>query len=290
MTEPLKTIIISDVSNHAENIIPYGLNFGKFTASDVEILHIIDPRIHQGVSSRQADSQSITPANKMSHHEILQREKQKADVALDRLLSKEASRLNYPLKIKVNISTDYLEKSLKEQLREAPGSIIIVSKKPENTMISSIFELMSVVSGLNVALLIAGPGQRFHKPMETLLLTDFSEEGYDRIKEIFKWLKPFDPLVHATAIIQMDQFIEMELKGKAWKQVVKHYLSPSTLLKTSLIKGEDRMGSLLDYTQRNHPDMLILPKENKGNAHSQAFTGEEKMQLADSLNIPMLIY
>lgn len=286
----MKTIIISDVSSNAESIIPYGLNFGKFTASEVEILHIIDPRIHQGVSSRQADSQSITPGSKLSHEEILQRERHQADVSLDRLISGEASRLNYPLKIKVNIATDYLEKSLKEKLREAPGSIIIVSSEPDHDMITSLYELLSVFSRLNAALLIASPGQSFHKPMETLLLTDFSEAGYDRIKEIFKWLGPFDPLVHAISIVPMDQFLEMELKGKAWKQVVKHYLSPSTILKTSILKGEDRMESLLDYTRRNQPDMLILPKEHKANSKSQAFTWEQKMQLMDSMNIPFLIY
>ena len=80
-----------------------------------------------GVGSPVSDSQSITSGDKLSLEEIRQREKGKAEQSLDKFLSKEASRLNYPFKINTLIETEYLEEGLKKVFRERHGSLLITS-------------------------------------------------------------------------------------------------------------------------------------------------------------------
>ncbi len=92
-------MIISDIEGKADSIIPYGLRLGKHTETEVDIIHIIDPRNKQGATSPFADSKSITPGRVMPHDYILAREQNRASKAIEKLLSGEASRLNYPLKI-----------------------------------------------------------------------------------------------------------------------------------------------------------------------------------------------
>jgi hypothetical protein len=286
----MKTMIISDITNNAESIIPYGLNFGKFTETEVEIIHILDPRAHHGVNSQIADSQSITPGEKLSHQEILQREKNQVDKALDVLLSKEASRLNYPLKIDVIIETDHLETGLGSRLRTNPGSILIASAKPDNSMISSLHELLSVARQLDAILIVVRPGQGFQKPKEALLLTDYSQHDQGQLRQVFAWLKPFDAIIYACAIVRMKHFVDMELKGKAWKQVVKNYLEPPSLLKTSLIKGEDHVKTLKDYVRRNGPDLVIVPRNMKKNDGYGFLSKSIAKELIESLTKPVLLY
>lgn len=287
----MKTIIISDIPTGKESIIPYGLNIGKFTETEVEILHIIDPREHQGVQSSLADSQTISHGNKLSHMDILQREKSVADKALDKLLSKEASRLNYPLKINVNTETDYLEKSLKTVLRKNPESILIASSDPGDSTISSLNELLSIAKELKEVVFIIPPGQKFHELREVMLITDYSEGNYLQMKQVFTWLKPFDPLIQACAIVSLKKFVDMELRGKAWKQVVKNYLDPSSALKTSLIKkGGDNRRTLLDYVRRNNPDLVALPRKHKAGSGYKFFSKNNTKELIESLNRPILLY
>lgn len=66
---------------------------------ELDIVHAIDSRSYHRMLSSYADSQTITPGNKLSHDEIMRREKKSAQKALDKMLSKEASKLNYPLKM-----------------------------------------------------------------------------------------------------------------------------------------------------------------------------------------------
>ena len=85
MNDSERIILISDISGESESIIPWGLNLGKHTGSEVDILHIIDPREKHGVESPVSDSQSISPDGKLTREEILKREKGKVEQALQGL-------------------------------------------------------------------------------------------------------------------------------------------------------------------------------------------------------------
>jgi hypothetical protein len=95
----MKTIILSDINNSAKSIIPYGLRLARELESEVDLLHVIDPRTHTGAYSSLSDSQSISPGETLSHAETIQHAKNRVSIKLDKLLSAEGSRLNYPLKL-----------------------------------------------------------------------------------------------------------------------------------------------------------------------------------------------
>ena len=188
----MKTIIISDIEGKSESIIPYGLHIGKHTRSEVDILHIIDPRKKQGPSSSYANSKSITPGDVLSPKDVQLREKNRVSLALHRLLSAEASRLDYPLKIDVRIETDSVEKGIRSITRESPGCILIHSLKPSNSMVSDLEEMLSIVRDLDSLVLIVPPKLKFTKPEKVTVLTDFTEESQESISSVFDWLALFE--------------------------------------------------------------------------------------------------
>jgi hypothetical protein len=51
----MSTIIISDIDNKSESVVPYGLNIVKFVESEPDVLHIADRRMHQGKISSFSD-------------------------------------------------------------------------------------------------------------------------------------------------------------------------------------------------------------------------------------------
>ncbi len=127
----MKTIIISDINGKSESIIPYGLTLAKMLESEVDVIHAIDSRLHQGEYSSLSDSQSITPGKTFSHEEIMQREKDKVQIQLDKLLSSEASRLNYPIKINTLVEKDSIINSISSKIKEEPSSIFVISIEPD---------------------------------------------------------------------------------------------------------------------------------------------------------------
>jgi len=255
----------------------------------VDIFHIIDPRTQHGVSSKYADSQSITPGEKLSHAEIIRREKTQVYLALERLLSKEASRLNYPLKINRIIESDNVEKRLKSEFRNKKYSMLVTSLKLENTIFGNLNELFSITRNLNSLTFIIPPRQKFHMLRKAVLITDFSRDTYTKMRQLFKWLKPFEPFVNACEVIKMNQFIETEVKIKAWKQVVKKYFDPPTTLKANVIKGDDYHEALLNYVWRNDPDVVILPKTGEKSSGFKLSPVNNTKRLIEKVKKPVLL-
>jgi hypothetical protein len=250
----------------------------------------IDPRTHQWVLSRMADSQSISAGNNLSHMNILQQKKNTADREPDQLLNKEGSRINFPLKINVSIVTDYQGKSLRSMPRKYPYSILVANSNPTSSTTSSLGKLLSLLKEMKEAVFIVQPGFEFHKPGKAFLLTNFSQDDHLPMKQVYTWLKSFDTLIHACIVIRMELYTDMELNAKMWKQLVTKYLDPSLFLNPSLLKGEDLFGTLLDFTRRNDPDLVILPKDQKPNTGNQLISKKDLIQLFNKLNKPVLLY
>ncbi len=286
----MRIIIISDISDESESIIPWGLNLGKHTETEVDILHIIDPREYQGVESPFGDSQSITPGEKLSHQEILNREKTRAGIELDKLLSKEASRLNYPLKINTIIETEELEKKLKTLFTEQPESLLVSGMNTESTVFRDLDEFMSIIGKLNNPAFIIPPGTDFHKPEKVFLLTDFSHDTIMGIKNVFKWLKPFGSLVNACEVTKkMNQYIELELFSKRWEKKVKEYADSSIVLKTNRLKGDDYNETIINYVGRNEFEWVVIPRRRKESS-KKIFSVNITKKLTESLNKPIMLY
>ena len=290
MDKPERIILISDIYSESGSIIPWGLNLAKHNGSEVDILHIIDPRDKQGVESPVSDSQSITPGDKLNREEILKREKGKAEQSLDKLLSKEASRLNYPLKINTIIETKYLEEGLKSVFRERHGSLLITSSEYENTSFTNLDELLAIGRDLSAPVFIIPPGTGFQKPDKAFILADYSESPGLELKNMFKWLIPFKPLVIAGEVAKkMDTVVKLELTGKTWEKGVKKFIDPDITLKTSRLKGKPFTETVVNYITRNKFDWVIIPKSKKESA-KKLFSADISKKLVKSIDKPLLLY
>ena len=290
MNDSERIVLISDISGESGSIIPWGLNLGKHTGSEVDILHIIDPREKQGMESPESDSQSISPGGKLTWEDILQREKGKAEQALDKLLSKEASRLNYPLKINTIIETEYLEEGLKTILDERHGSLLIISSELKDTVFTDLDELLSISRDLYDPVFIVPPGTGFQKPEKVFMLADYSESPGLELKNMFKWLIPFKPMVSAGEVTKkMDKLVKLELTSKTWKKGVKKFIDPDITLKTSQLKGKPFTKTVANYVTRNKFDWVIIPK-SKRESSKKLFSADISKKLIKSIDKPVLLY
>ncbi len=290
MDEPVRIIQISDIYSETGSIIPWGLNLAKHTGSEIDILHIIDPRDKHGVESPESDSQSISPGAKLSHEEILKREKGKAAQALDKLLSKEASRLNYPLKINTIIETEYLEEGIKKVCRERHGSLLITGSDPGDTPLTDEDELLSVGRGLATPVFIIPPGTSFQKPDKAFMLADYSESPGKEMNDLFDWLTPFSPLLNAGWVTKkMGNYVKLELAAKRWEKAVTKLIDPGITIKTTQLKGESFIKAVENYVHRNKFDWIIIPKSIKGSS-KKIFSADICKKLISSINKPVLLY
>lgn len=286
----MKIFIISDISGNSESIIPYGLNMGKHTETEVEILHIIDPRKKQGVSSPYADSGTVSPGEKLSHKRILQREENRASFALDKLLSAEASRLNYPLKIHVEVKSDGVEKGIASAVDTDPEPLVVASLDPVNTMITSLDELITIIRGLGAAGLFVPPEHKFRQPGNVLLFTDFDDAAYEHLRDVLKWLNPFGPIINALGIAKKKDYMDMELKSSAWKKVVEKFLEPPLMLKTTIINRDGDRDMLMGYIRRNDPELVIAPKRILGSGWKKIIKPGKTGKTLKSFGRPVIIY
>ncbi len=285
-----RIILISDIYNESGSIIPWGLNLAKQTGSDLDILHIIDPRENHGVESPVSDSQSITPGEKLTHEEILKREKAKAERALGKLLSKEVSRFNYSLKVETIIVTEYMEEGLKKIFKERHGSLLITSSELEDTVFTDSDELLSIVRDLNEPVFIVPPGSHFQKPEKVFMLADFSKSPGLELRSVFKWLTPFKPLVSAGEVAKkMDMIVKLELTSKTWEKGVKKLIDPNITLKTNQLKGRASVGAVENYVTRNKFDWVIIPKSKKDST-KKLFPVDISKKLVKSIDKPLLLY
>ncbi len=282
--------MISDISGKSGSIIPWGLNLGKHTGSEVDILHIIDPREKQGVESPESDSQSISPGRKLTWEEILKREKGKVEQALDKLLSKEVSRLNYPLKINTIIETKYLEEGLKSVFSERHGSLLITSSELENTPFTDLDELLDISREIASTVFIIPPGTGFQKPDKAFMLANYSDSPEQDMNNMFDWLTPFNPIVNAGTVIQdMDNYIKLELAAKKWEQGVEKFIDPGITVKTTQLKGKSFSKAVENYVDRNKFDWIIMPK-SKRESSKKIFSVDITKKLVESINKPIILY
>ena len=286
----MKILIISDIKSNLESIIPFGLRFGKHTETNVDVVHFIDPRAEHGVSSTYADSQSITPGEKLSHDKILDREKAMVTAALDKLLSREASRLNYPLKVDRIIEIDNAENAFKDKLNEGTDQMIVVNRDLESTSIESYNALLNDTKDQSLLIMSVPSGLDFTIPDKALIISDFTESSHKSLQLLFKWLHPFDIYYNATEVVKMSQMIESELKMEAWKSIVSKYLPSAASINTNTIQGNNYKETLLNYINRNDHDLVILPRENLKQSLNKSINSNSTKKLLKELNKVVIFY
>ena len=256
----MKTTIISDIQGQAKSIIPYGLRLARANEVTVDILHTIDPRKTQGTSSPYADSQSITPGTKLSHEKIIQREMHQARQALEKYISGEGSRLNYPLKINLVIESETFEKSIKTMTERHPGSIIVASLHPANSMVEHLDELLTLAMKLHIPAFFIPPEYPFKELRSCMLYTDFNHKSYESLSKITRWLTPFEPMIHAFGMEAKNDRKSLIKISSTWKKEAVSYMESRMNLKTTIISYGDPYQQIVDYIKRNNTELILMPR------------------------------
>ena len=282
----MKTIIISDIHSNNKSIIPYGLNVAKTLESEVDIIHIIDSRMNQGEYSSFSDSQSITPGNTMSHDEILQREENQANIKLDKLLSGEASRLNYPLKVNTSVEKNTIIDAIQTKLEQEPTALFIISAEPDGFIFQSKDEIVSTLENTGAMGLLVPPAQSFRMINKVVFPVDFKSEDFQAYAKIHSFIRHFTPVIDAVGFTKNND--SPDHKSDNWLEVAKNAFVPSTI-KTNLLKGGNYADVLNDYIKNIQPDMVILFQQ-KQNVLKNIFKNNAAKMLLPQINLPVLIH
>lgn len=282
----MKTIILSDIKNSEESIIPYGLRLAKALESEVDILHVVDPRVHQGTYSSVSDSQSISPGNTMSHSETIQHEKYRIDMEMDRLLSGEASRLNYPLKINRLIVENNLDEELEQRVRLNPECLLVINSVADEEMFENTAEIVRMIKKAGVPTIVVPPGVKFKNFNNALMPLNLDRNNYTSIKNLKFLFKSFDMTINGVGVALNNNYTEMELKAIAWRDVAQEYVLPHSSLKTNILEGKEFADTINNYFRRNNIDLLMMINDNIDTKSAVSNT----VQFLKTINSPALVY
>jgi len=286
----MKTIIISDIGGKDKSIIPYGLNMGKHNETKVMIHHIIDPRMHQGTATPYADSQTFTPGDKLSHEEIVDREKKFARKQLDKLLSAEASRLNYPLKYDTSVEVNSVDLKLIKILTEDKDDLCVASMVPDNSMISDLGELLVITEKVELPFLLVPPVYKFIEPSEIALVTHYSRDSFEPIKRALRWFESFHLTLSVFDIVEDMEVKKEEDLRDAWEQGVSSFIPSSMALQTNILIGKKNRGNIEEQIIKSTANLAMVPRALFKTTGIQLKKGVDRKQFLRDMKIPVLIY
>jgi hypothetical protein len=286
----MKTIIISDIGGKDKSIIPYGLHMGKHNETEVMIHHIIDPRMHQGTTTPYSDSQSVTPGNKLSHEEIFEREKGFARKQLDKLLSAEASRLNYPLKYDTSVEVESLDLKLRRILSEDKENLCVASMVPDNSMIADLDELLEITDKTELPLLLVPPGVTFKVPAAIVLVTDYSEASQEPVKRALNWFDSFPVTIKAFEIAADTVVKQKEQQREVWEHAMNNFVSPTTLLNTKILIGKKDKDNILEEIRKSDATVAMLSRNIFRIPGTKLKKITERKDFLAATGVPVVIY
>ncbi|MFO7828430.1 MAG: hypothetical protein R6V23_07415 [Bacteroidales bacterium] len=282
----MRIIIISDIKGECESVIPYGLHLAKSLESEVDILHVIDSRTLHGVQSSYSDSQTVAPGNKLSHEDIVKREKKHAELELDKLLSGEASRVNYPLKINIVIEEGSLESIIRKQLKSAKDCLLLVNSVQDMFIFQSKQEIVNTIYKLDTVSLLAPPGYSFKEMRNVFLLSYPSPKHINKIKMNISFLKDFKPTINAVNFANMRDYDRILRKNKTLEGIIKDRFTPFAF-KMDTVAGSNYVSVLASYIEKNNPDLILILKNRKSYFYS-IFKKRRNKQLIEAINVPVL--
>ena len=255
----MKITIISDIKGEAESIIPYGLHLAKDLDAEVDVIHVLDSRVLQGTTSVYADSQSVTPGTKMSHDEIMQRDKQQITTELNKLLSSEASRLNYPLKINVKVEENTIKNKIIGDLNSEPSSLLIMNMQADGHNHASQKEIVESSKDFNGMCLLVPPKYGYQKISSILLPTDFTLEEFDSYVNVADFLQTYRPVVNAVGKANGKKQDEIE----QWKiDLSKVFIDSS--INHKVIESNNFDDDFIEYIEMLEPSLTVIFERPQG--------------------------
>lgn len=283
----MRTIIISDINSEAKTIIPYGLRVGRAFETETDVLHIIDSRALHGTYSKESDSQSITPGSKLSQKEIFEREEGLADKKMDKILSAEASRLNYPLKVNRVIVENTVEDEITKRAGAEETTLFVISAQPDGTIFESLDEILDVLKTARAIAVIVPPGKKYSDFEKIVLPIDFEHDDITQFTDVKFVIDRFEPFVNVVSVTGSKSYLEMELKSETWKKNAKKSFLPTTV-KTNVLEGKDFAETVTKFVHRNKPDVVMLFRK-KQNPVESIFKDDAATKIMKHVDVPLLV-
>lgn len=284
----MKTIIISDIKSSKDSIITFGLHLAKQLESEADVLHPIDSRIHQGEYGAVSDSQSVTPGKTFSHEEAIFREKEGVKKELDKFLSAEASRLNYPLKVEVNVKEESVDEAINECMDKYVDCIFVISAEPDGNVFLSKNEILDTVKSNQAICLLVPPGKSFTSIRKIFVPVDFDSSDTNTFAKLYPFIQIIKPYIIAIDVAENGNYAEKELKSETWKKLAKEFL-PASKISASTLKGKNFSETIANYCNRNNPDLLLL-SQKKQNSLKQMFGKYKLEKLLYKVTVPVLLH
>jgi len=286
----MKTILISDIGGKHLTIIPYALNLTKLTDNKIDIVHAVDPRIQHGVSSAYSDSQSFQVGDKLSHTEIIEIVISQTKKTLDKLLSIEASKLNFPLRVNTIVEESSIENLLRSLVKVDEPSIFISSSVLEGTILHNIDESLELAKKFDNLSLIITPESKISKPKKILIQFDFQLGINNGVFKVLDYLKPLVTQIEVIDTATKGKYPELAAKSEEWKLVANEYMKSSIPITTNILIGNQNAEELSRYIQSNNYDLIAIPKQMKASSGINIFSRDLSKQLIDVLDIPVILY
>lgn len=275
----MRTIIISDIKSKEKSIIPYGLHIAKLLESEADVVHVIDPRIQQGVYSSIADSQTISVGEKLDHETIIEREIHYAKRELDEILVREVSRLNYPLKTNKIVEQNTIIRKIKELERDIENPLIILNSEPDNYIFSTLHEAVSIISKISTASLFVPPGYDYKDFRNVLIVPHNSSQNVEKYTPLLEAIFKNNPII--TAVDRLNT----EKQYKQVKGVIENRMKNLSSLtsgpdiETMLFTGNNYFDILSEQIKEINPDLIIGFNEERGYFNFRSPHGSDLKEL-----------
>lgn len=286
----MKNIIISDINGNDDSIIPYALNFAKFIDEKVQLIHSVDPRTHQGIAGAYADSQSFEVGEKLTHEKIVEREKYKAQIKLDILLSKEASKLNFPLRVGTIVEENSIYNLLMDEIGNDQSSFLTSSSSFNRTAFHNMTEFLKITNQLNAVSFIVPPGQKALTPQKLIVFNNFNSGNNERIFKMLESIKQIDLSITTVDVSEQNKYNDKLVKSEAWKQIANKHIDLSKPLDTYILVGEQFMDTVLKYIRRNNFDLVAIPRNIKELTGISKYPKYNLEEMINEIALPVLLY
>lgn len=284
----MKIFIVSDIKRNSKSFTPYGLNLAKWLElKEVDLVHTVDSRDIQGGYSAEADSQSITPGEKFSQQELIQREKDQAKRDLYVMLSSEASRLNYPLKVNTVVEENSIDEKIVELMSAFSESLFIVCTDPDGFIFDSTEEMVELVKSTGATFLFVPPGRKFRPLSKVVLPTCFDADTVSELNILQTLVDGRAPLLDAVYVAVNKKHPSNQLQEDAWKKIACEFFDVSDI-RIKILDGTDTAGTLSGYAETNEADLLVITP-HKSEKSMWLFEEKTLAKMIENTQTPLLI-
>lgn len=284
----MKTIIISDIKGSAQSVIPYGLNLARAMNSDVVVIHMVDPRMNQAKYSSYSDSQSLTPGEPLGHEETSQKEVTQVNLELDNILSREASSMNFPLKVDTIVKAGSIEDEIEKMVNEETSCLVVVSAEADGAIFETKSEIFDMVKDSKAMCILVPPGKEFREYKKILHPVNFESKELEKYSDLRFFFEAFNPSINAVSVATDKDFHELDMKSSSWTNLAKDVFLPAKL-NANVLKGNEFGDTIIRYSIRNEPDLIMLFQRKK-NPFQKNFKTELVENIIETTNIPTLYF